>query len=63
GKISKEEKERLEELYLSLNPAELKRKIDERTHELYQIYEKKKKKGEPSPFKKQIPRAPKIAVA
>ena len=63
GKISKEEKKRLEELYLSLNPAELKRKIDERTHELYQIYEKKKKKGEPSPFKKQIPRAPKIAVA
>jgi len=63
GKISKEEKEKLQELYLSLNPAELKRKIDERTHNLYQIYKKKKKKGEPSPFKKQIPRTPKIAVA
>jgi len=62
-KISKEEKKKLQELYLSLNPAELKRKIDERTHKLYQVYEKKKKKGEPSPFKKQIPRTPKIAVA
>jgi hypothetical protein len=39
-----EEAERqLEAVYLSLNPAELKRSIDAKPDKLYQIYEEKKR--------------------
>jgi len=62
GQISKEAKKRLQNLYLSLNPAQLKRKIDEKTRKLYRIYEEKKRR-ESSPFKKQIPRTPKNILA
>jgi len=38
GQISHEEKKELEIIYRSLNPAELKRKIEEKTHRLYIAY-------------------------
>lgn len=40
--ISKEEKEALTETYQTLNPAELKRTIDQKLNNLYEIYKKKK---------------------
>ena len=40
--ISEETKKKLKELYQSLNPAELKRKIDEKVHKLFEAYERKK---------------------
>lgn len=40
--ISKEEKEALTETYQTLNPAELKRIIDQKLNNLYEIYKKKK---------------------
>jgi len=39
--ITEETKERLKAIYLSLNPAELKRRIDEKLNELYQVYQEK----------------------
>jgi len=49
------QKKELKTLYQSLNPAELKRKIDKKTHKLYQVYEEKKRGGKVIPFKKQTP--------
>lgn len=40
--ISEKEKEKLMTIYRSLNPAELKRKIDKKLSDLYKIYQKKK---------------------
>jgi hypothetical protein len=40
--VSGEEKRKLQNLYLTLNPAELKRKIDEKTHRLEEVYEQKR---------------------
>jgi len=40
--ISEKEKESLTAIYRSLNPAELKRKIDKKLDNLYKIYQKKK---------------------
>lgn len=40
--ISKEEKEKLTAIYQSLNPAELKRNIDKKLANLYEIYKNKK---------------------
>lgn len=40
--ISEEEKEKLTAIYQSLNPAELKRNIDKKLANLYEIYKKKK---------------------
>ena len=57
GQISEKEKKKLQILYLSLNPAELKRKIEEKTHRLYQLYEQKKRTTEANPSKKQRPRS------
>jgi len=57
GQISDEEKRELEAIYRSLNPAELKRKIEEKTHRLYQLYEQKKRTTEANPSKKQRPRS------
>ena len=54
-KIPKEIKEELRELYQSLNPAKLKRKIDEKIQQLFKTYEEKENGGEPNPFKKQTP--------
>jgi hypothetical protein len=41
GEVSNKKKEELEKIYLSLNPAELKRQIDKKLSELYKIYQKK----------------------
>jgi len=55
-RISEDTKEKLTKLYQSLNPAELKRKIDEKIHRLFKVYEEKNGGGEASPSKKQTPR-------
>ena len=55
-KIPEETKEELRELYQRLNPAGLKRKIDEKIQQLFKTYEQKNKETEASPFKKQTPR-------
>jgi len=39
--VSKKKKEELEKIYLSLNPAELKRQIDRKLNTLYRFYENK----------------------
>ena len=57
GQISNEKKKELQTIYRSLNPAELKRKIEEKTHRLYQLYEQKKRTTEANPSKKQRPRS------
>ena len=57
GQISDEKKKELKIVYRSLNPAELKRKIDEKTHNLYRAYEEKKRTTEANPSKKQRPRS------
>ncbi|GAH08807.1 unnamed protein product, partial [marine sediment metagenome] len=54
--ISQETKDKLTKIYLSLNPAELKRRIDEKIHRLFKVYEEKQAGTEPSPSKKQTPR-------
>ena len=54
-KIPDENKKELSKLYQSLNPAELKRKIDEKIHRLFKVYEEKENGGEPNPSKKQTP--------
>lgn len=56
GMLSSEERKNLETLYASLNPAELKRKIENKLERLFSIYEKKKKTTiEVDPYKKQTP--------
>ncbi len=55
-KTPEENKKELRKLYQRLNPAELKRKIDEKIHRLFKIYEEKQGGTEPSPSKKQTPR-------
>jgi hypothetical protein len=57
GQISDEKKKELQIIYRSLNPAELKRKIEEKIHRLYTAYEKKKRTTEANPSKKQRPRS------
>jgi len=54
--IPQETKDKLTKLYQSLNPAELKRKIDEKVHMLFKAYEEQNRGGEASPSKKQTPR-------
>jgi len=46
---------RLTKIHQSLNPAELKRRIDEKIHRLFKVYEERKGGGEASPSKKQTP--------
>lgn len=53
--ISEEAKEELQSVYLSLNPAELKRSIDRRLNDILKAYEQKGGKTEPCPSKKQTP--------
>ncbi len=54
--ISEKVKKELQNIYLSLNPAELKRGIDEKVNNLFKLYEEKRRGNQPSPFKKQTPR-------
>jgi len=56
GQISEETKKELLSVYQSLNPAELKRKIDKKLKKLYEVYEEKNGRGKISPLKKQTPR-------
>jgi hypothetical protein len=56
GQLSAEHARELSELYLSLNPAELKRQIDRKLARLYGLYQKKKKRPiSVDPYKKQRP--------
>jgi len=48
-------KNKLRALYLSLNPAQLKRDIDEKLNKLYKIYQKKNNVEEIEPCKRQRP--------
>jgi len=56
GQLSPEKTRELKELYLRLNPAELKRQIDRKLARLYDLYRKKKKRPiTVDPYKKQVP--------
>ena len=56
GQISEEAKEELQGIYLSLNPAELKRQqIDAKLEKLYSFYEEKRKTQQVDPDKKLVP--------
>ena len=46
----------LEAIYLSLNPAQLKRSIDTKLHNLYQTYEEKGRAQQVDPHKRLVPR-------
>lgn len=54
--LSTEKAGELKELYLSLNPAELKRQLDRKLDRLYDLYRRKKKHPiTVNPYKKQTP--------
>ena len=52
GQISEEARKKLEEAYLSLNPAQLKRSIDAKLDELYHRYQQKRGSDQINPMKK-----------
>jgi len=54
-RIPEETKTKLDRLYRSLNPAELKRRIDAKIHELYRTYQEKNNSHSIEPEKKQTP--------
>ena len=54
--IPETRKNKLRKVYLSLNPAQLKRDIDAKLKELYRIYQEKNNSQRVDPFKKQVPR-------
>lgn len=54
--IPKETKDKLTKIYLTLNPAELKRGIDKKVHMLFKAYEEKQGISKASPSEKQAPR-------
>ena len=56
GQISEQQREELERLYLSLNPAELKRRIDARLDELWEVYQQKTRSSEVNPRRRLTPR-------
>ena len=53
--IPDETKSKLQAIYNSLNPAQLKRGIDRKVHMLFKAYEEKQGTQEASPSKKQTP--------
>jgi hypothetical protein len=56
NKIAPQTSEQLRQLYLSLNPAELKRQIDKKLSRLFEAYQRKKKRTLTiNPYKKQEP--------
>ena len=55
GQLPEEAKRQLEAVYLSLNPAELKRSIDAKLDKLYQIYEEKRGSQQVNPMRKVVP--------
>ncbi|MDP2969293.1 MAG: hypothetical protein Q8P64_08835, partial [Deltaproteobacteria bacterium] len=56
GQILEQTRKQLETVYLSLNPAQLKRSIDAKLDKLCQAYEKKGRSEQAEPMKKQVPR-------
>ena len=50
--VSENKKQELKEIYLSLNPAQLKRTIDKKLDLLYKAYQKKNKSPKVEPLKK-----------
>ncbi|PIZ27085.1 MAG: hypothetical protein COY46_01555, partial [Chloroflexi bacterium CG_4_10_14_0_8_um_filter_46_9] len=56
GQISGETRKQLETVYLSLNPAQLKRSIDAKLDVLYRTYEEKRRIQQVDPHKKSSPR-------
>jgi hypothetical protein len=56
GQIDEQTADALRQIYLSLNPAELKRQMDKKLSKLFEIYEKKKKRSlTVNPYKKLEP--------
>jgi len=55
GQISEQARKQLEAVYLSLNPAQLKRSIDTKLEKLYHTYEEKRKSEHIDPMKKAVP--------
>jgi hypothetical protein len=56
NQIAPQKAKELQQLYLSLNPAELKRRIDRKLSKLFDLYQRKKKKSLTiNPYKKQEP--------
>jgi hypothetical protein len=56
GQLSLRQQQALRRCYRTLNPAELKRRIDEKLEKLYQTYEKKRKRSVVvNPYKRQVP--------
>ena len=56
GRLSVDEAQSLRQLYLSLNPTDLKRRIDKKLNTLYSLYQKKKKRSlMVNPYQKQDP--------
>lgn len=56
NQITPQAAKELQKLYLSLNPAELKRQIDKKLSTLFELYQKKKKRSLTiNPYKKQLP--------
>jgi hypothetical protein len=56
GQISEQTRKQLETVYLSLNPAQLKRSIDTKLDKLYQAYEDKRTSQQVDPMRKLVPR-------
>jgi len=56
GQLSEQAKKQINNIYLSLNPAQLKRNIDSILGKLYRTYEQKSKGHPADPMKKQVPR-------
>jgi len=56
GQIPEETKEELKGIYLSLNPAQLKRNIDAKLAKLCKAYEEKRGTQQVNPYKKLVPR-------
>ena len=56
NQISKEKKEELKKIYLSLNPAQLKRTIEAKLDNLYKVYQQKQRSSEVNFSKKLKPR-------
>ena len=56
GRLSPEQAQNLQRLYLTLNPADLKRRIDKKLAALYTLYQKKNKRSfVVNPYEKQPP--------
>jgi len=56
NQIAPQKAKQLQQLYLSLNPADLKRQIDKKLSKLFDLYQKKKKRTLMiNPYKKQEP--------